>query len=161
MVKDVLPVALLMIEHRLIDKMPSILRREAAQALAGKVDPYRIEVIVDFMRNYADRCHHGKEEDVLFLGIPKKHVPPALKAVMEELVAEHEVPRLNVGKTVDCNSRYRAGSASSLREMASVPETLADLDPDHIERMIPVSSGIEFFGMVTPHPPMAGADADH
>jgi hemerythrin-like domain-containing protein len=31
-----------------------------------------IDTAVDFIRTYADRCHHGKEEDILFRNLAKK-----------------------------------------------------------------------------------------
>ena len=35
-----------------------------------EVDPVFIDTAVDFIRTYADRCHHGKEEDLLFKALP-------------------------------------------------------------------------------------------
>ncbi len=31
--------------------------------------------VVDFIRNFADRCHHGKEEDNLFPAMEKRGIP--------------------------------------------------------------------------------------
>jgi hemerythrin-like domain-containing protein len=36
-----------------------------------KVDPVVIDVAVDFVRMYADRTHHGKEEEILFRDLAK------------------------------------------------------------------------------------------
>ena len=57
----------LMMEHRLIEKGIAVLRQEAERiAQGGKVDLLIIDTLVDFIRTYADRTHHGKEEDILF-----------------------------------------------------------------------------------------------
>jgi hemerythrin-like domain-containing protein len=57
----------LMIEHRLIDRMIGIIKRILSQIeKEEKVDPVFVDTTVDFIRTYADRTHHGKEEDILF-----------------------------------------------------------------------------------------------
>jgi hemerythrin-like domain-containing protein len=55
----------------------------AATALAAKlkegapVDNSIITGLVEFMRRYADQCHHGKEEELLFPALAEKGVPNA------------------------------------------------------------------------------------
>lgn len=57
----------LMIEHRLIERMISIIKDVLRQIESTqKVDPVFVDTAVDFIRNYADRTHHGKEEGILF-----------------------------------------------------------------------------------------------
>jgi hemerythrin-like domain-containing protein len=57
----------LMIEHRLIERMLKVVEGVVADIEATqKVDPVFIDTAVDFIRFYADRTHHGKEEDILF-----------------------------------------------------------------------------------------------
>jgi hemerythrin-like domain-containing protein len=65
-----LPVEVLISEHRLIEQMISLLEKEIKRIEASeKVEPKFIFVLVDFLRNYADRYHHGKEEGILFKGL--------------------------------------------------------------------------------------------
>lgn len=57
----------IMIEHRLIERMISVVKRTLTKITsAEEVDPVFIDTAVDFIRIYADRTHHGKEEDILF-----------------------------------------------------------------------------------------------
>jgi hypothetical protein len=57
----------LMIEHRLIERMIGIIKRILSQIeKEEKIDPVFVDTTVDFIRTYADRTHHGKEEDILF-----------------------------------------------------------------------------------------------
>lgn len=61
--KKMLPVAPLMIEHRLIERIiPHMMREMHRIEKDGEPDPVFIEKAVDFFRTYADRTHHGKEE---------------------------------------------------------------------------------------------------
>jgi hemerythrin-like domain-containing protein len=58
---------LLMIEHRLIERMIFQVKIALGRIpREGGVDPRFIDIVVDFVRTYADRTHHGKEEDLLF-----------------------------------------------------------------------------------------------
>jgi len=44
---------------------------EAGNEVEGKT----LQEIVEFMRTFADKCHHGKEETHLFPALEKKGVP--------------------------------------------------------------------------------------
>ena len=62
-----LPIGPLMIEHRLIEKMIKVMQQKVeAWKQEERINPEFIDVAVDFIRTYADKCHHGKEEDILF-----------------------------------------------------------------------------------------------
>jgi len=39
-----------------------------------EVDPNFIDTVVDFFKTYADRCYHGKEEDILFKKLATKNL---------------------------------------------------------------------------------------
>ena len=74
-------------EHQLIVRMLAVLEQRAAQTGRGDYTNYRFYLdAVDFIRNYADRFHHAKEEDVLFEalvanGMPRQHSPVAAMLV--------------------------------------------------------------------------------
>ena len=70
---------------------------------------------VDFFRTYADRCHHGKEEDILFRDLAKKRLSPEHKKIMDELIHEHRFGRETVGKLVSAKERYVKGDKAALR----------------------------------------------
>jgi hemerythrin-like domain-containing protein len=73
----------LVTEHRLILRMIALLERNAPLTAEGSYTNWRFYLDgVDFIRNYADRFHHAKEEDVLFEalvknGMPREHSPIA------------------------------------------------------------------------------------
>ena len=78
------PIGPLMIEHRLIERMFTLMQREWQRITENMavdpefhfVDPVFIDTAVDFIRTYADRCHHGKEEEILFAALQKKELAP-------------------------------------------------------------------------------------
>ncbi len=81
----------LMIEHRLIERMLELIKTEAARIRQTKeINPVFIDNAVDFVRVYADRTHHGKEEDILFRDLAAKNMTSDEQRIMAELVEEHK-----------------------------------------------------------------------
>lgn len=130
------PIGPLMWEHRLIEKMLHVVEAEVAKVdLKHQVDPVFIDTVVDFIRIYADRTHHGKEEDILFRELAKKPLTPELARIMDELMAEHTYARKTVGRLVEAKEKYvLTGAADLVPEMASLLTELAGFYPNHIEK---------------------------
>jgi hemerythrin-like domain-containing protein len=62
-----LPTDILSEEHRIILQVLDCLEAMVDRAKAStKLEEDAANQAVDFIRNFADRCHHGKEEDHLF-----------------------------------------------------------------------------------------------
>lgn len=63
-------------EHRLILRMITLLDRNAPKTADGTYCNWQFYLEgVDFIRNFADRFHHAKEEDVLFEALVKNGMP--------------------------------------------------------------------------------------
>jgi len=115
------PIGPLMIEHRLIERMIRIIGEEIGTMTGNrKVDTVFVDTCVDFFRTYADRTHHGKEEDILFRDLARKKLSVEHKKVMDELVEEHVYARNVVGKLHEAGSRYLAGDATAWRTPSTV-----------------------------------------
>lgn len=98
------PIGPLMHEHRLIERLLALVAREIGDIEAGKAPDSRfLDQAVDFFRTYADRCHHGKEEDILFRELAKKPLTDAQRKVLGELVAEHVQGRALVRAILEAN----------------------------------------------------------
>jgi hemerythrin-like domain-containing protein len=125
----------LMIEHRLIERMISLIK-EALNKIetTQKVDPLFVDAAVDFIRMYADRTHHGKEEDILFRDLGKRNLSADDTRVMNELVVEHVFARRTTRALVESNTRYRNGDESALGDVATGLRTLVEFYPGHIEK---------------------------
>ena len=68
-----MPIGPLMIEHRLIERMIRLLGERSDEAMEHEeIAPGFIDTAVDFIRIYADRTRHGKEEDILFRDLGAK-----------------------------------------------------------------------------------------
>jgi len=129
------PVGLLMTEHRLIERMISLIGREAANIEKGqKISPAFIDTTIDFIHTYADRTHHGKEEDILFRDMAKKGMSAEHTRLMDELVDEHNFARRNTMEMAEANGRYKQGEVSVLKGIAENFRNLANMYPKHIEK---------------------------
>jgi hemerythrin-like domain-containing protein len=124
-----------MIEHRLIERMLSVIRNALTEIEARhKVDPVFVDTAVDFIRVYADRTHHGKEEDILFRELENKGLAAEDRQIMQELIEEHVFGRQTTKALVEANTRYRNGDQSALTAIADNLQTLTAFYPRHIEK---------------------------
>jgi hemerythrin-like domain-containing protein len=130
-----MPIGPLMIEHRWIERVIAGIRRTLLRAEQGEaVDPGYVGSAVDFIRTYADRCHHGKEEDILFRDLADKELTPELTATMRELVAEHEWARGIVRQVTAANLAASEGDPAAAAELARLLAELAAFYPVHIKK---------------------------
>lgn len=130
-----MPVGPLMIEHRLIERMIKQLKEESQRFdKEKKVDIFFIDKAVDFIRMYADRCHHGKEEDILFRDLAKKQLQPEYKKIMDELVNEHSYARNATKSLVSAKEKYGQGAKTALSDIVKLMAELAEFYPKHIEK---------------------------
>ena len=135
------PRGTMMIEHRLIEKMLDIVKKELAVIEKTKVvNPVFIDTVVDFIKIYADRTHHGKEEDILFRELEKKKMNPADTKMMQDLVEEHVSARKIVGELVEANKRYAKGDLSGMKVITEKLTFLINFYPVHIKK-----EDLEFF----------------
>jgi len=129
------PIGPLMWEHRLIEKMLASFMRHIDKAEKNKkINPIVIDTAVDFVRMYADRTHHGKEEEILFRDLVKKEMTPELKKIMQELLDEHVWGRKTTASLVAAKEKYLAGDEGKLSEIISLGRQLGDFYPRHIEK---------------------------
>jgi hemerythrin-like domain-containing protein len=129
------PVAPLMIEHRLIERMVGLLKKELNSIESKKrADVNFIFSAVDFFRSYADRTHHGKEEDILFKELKKKKLSKEHKKILDELIKEHTIARSNVKGLFEAAKEYASGNSKSADKIKSFITALINLYPAHISK---------------------------
>lgn len=128
------PIGPLMIEHRLIDKMIEIIRQKITEIKStNSVDPIFIDTTVDFIRIYADKTHHGKEEDILFRDCAKKSMSDEDIKLMNELIEEHKFSRKIIGELEEAKVNHLKG-VDTLNIIVEKLNTIATFYPKHIEK---------------------------
>lgn len=129
------PIGPLMIEHRLIERMISAMKKESEMLEKGKeLDLSFIDTAVDFIRNYADACHHGKEEDILFRDLESVDMNEHDDKVMNELIEEHKWARKKTSNLVKAKEDYLNGNNEAVSRMIEIMDELVDFYPKHIEK---------------------------
>lgn len=130
-----MPVGPLMIEHRLIERMIAVLEGQARSAESPEsIDLYLLGQGIDFLKTYADRCHHGKEEDYLFKALAGKSLSEELTKIFNELMEEHSIARATVKKLAAAREKALQGDPEAYREIAGLIARIAELYPAHIEK---------------------------
>ena len=128
------PTEILSAEHRVIEQVLDCLEAIAARARQRRtLDLESAEQALDFVRSFADACHHGKEEHQLFpmmteRGIPR-HVGPL--AVMLD---EHEIGRAHVRAMAAALVDARANDPTAVQRFAEEAEGDGELLREHIAK---------------------------
>jgi hemerythrin-like domain-containing protein len=136
------PIGPLMIEHRLIERLLHFMAQElrrvkdniAVDPEFAFVDPVFIDTAVDFIRTYADRCHHGKEEDILFKALAAKELSPEHRQIMDDLIEEHAWARETTAGLVKAKEGYLLEKPGALDDLVAHLEKLVEFYPRHIDK---------------------------
>jgi hemerythrin-like domain-containing protein len=126
------PTEILSSEHRVIERVLDCLEAMVAQARrAGRLEPQPAKDAVAFFRDFADRCHHGKEEAHLFpaleaKGFPRQGGPTGV------MLHEHEQGRAHVRGMAEAIDAAAAGDAAALRQFIGHAEGYISLLREHI-----------------------------
>ena len=121
-------------EHHLILRMIALLEKNAPLTAAGNYRNWQFYLDgIDFIRQYADRFHHAKEEDVLFKalidnGMPKDNSPVAA------MLMEHDQGRSFVRAMESALNEAQAGRSDACQAIADNALGYAALLRDHISK---------------------------
>jgi hemerythrin-like domain-containing protein len=121
-------------EHQGITLMLKILERVCAKMeTKGKVDSAHLERIVEFFKVFADKCHHGKEEDLLFPEMEKAGIPKE-KGPIGVMLTEHTQGRAYVRAMGEAATRYKQGEPRGRTEFAENARNYITLLTQHIQK---------------------------
>ena len=121
-------------EHQLILRMIALVEKNTALLEQGRFRNWQFYLdAVDFIRNYADRFHHAKEEDVLFVelianGMPEKQSP------IEAMHMEHDQGRAHVRAIEAAAQKALAGEPGQGAIIAEHAKGYAALLRGHIDK---------------------------
>jgi hemerythrin-like domain-containing protein len=121
-------------EHRLILRMITLLELNAPLTAAGHYTNWQFYLDgVDFIRTYADRFHHAKEEDVLFEALVKNGMPRE-NSPIAAMLTEHDQGRAHV-RTLEAAAREAlAGQSGRGAIIAEHALAYAALLREHIDK---------------------------
>src|SRR5574340_70938 len=128
------PTDILSAEHRVIEQVLHCLEAMALQAVAqGRLDEQPARDAVAFLRNFADRCHHGKEEAQLFPAMEAKGFS-ADCGPTSVMRLEHELGRGHVRAMEAAIGAAVAGDSAAVRQFADHAQSYVELLREHIRK---------------------------
>lgn len=122
-------------EHENIRRMLNIIREISYRIMTlGEFDIEDIPRIIDFVRTYADKHHHGKEENILFETMNKTIEKLAKSGAITGMYIEHDLGRLYMGNLEKAVNRYKNGDDRGRLDIIANAISYADLLDRHIEK---------------------------
>lgn len=121
-------------EHEAIKLMLQILEKVSQKLESGdEIYPDHLVQILRFTREFADHCHHAKEEDLLFpamieAGVPKEGGPIAV------MLTEHDEGRSYVREMKVAAEKYRAGDRDVWPQFIKNARNYISLLSQHIDK---------------------------
>ena len=98
-----------------------------------RLDAGDLAHVVEFLRVFVDRCHHTKEEELLFPAIRAAGITAAEDTILL-LLEDHVRGREMVGRIAAASQRLAEGDASATAELADAMSGYTDLLRAHIRR---------------------------
>ena len=121
-------------EHNGIKVMLQALETISDRLKSGKeVDTGHLDMIAEFMQIYIDKCHHGKEERMLFPAVEKTGVTKENK-IIEELLAEHVSGRVKMNKFIKDIVKYKKSKPKASPKMTQNIKSYVTSLNKHIEK---------------------------
>ncbi|SCZ81699.1 hemerythrin domain-containing protein [Acidaminobacter hydrogenoformans] len=107
-------------EHRYIKRMLGVMRGYCQKVLKGEtVELSDFRSMIDFVRNYADQHHHGKEEEIFFGFMLEELGVLAEKLVKMGMLVEHDLGRLLIADMEAALKKVEAGDEDAKLDLVS------------------------------------------
>ena len=121
-------------EHQIILLVLRAVEREMQRIQAGEPVPEeRVGQMIDFIQNFADRCHHAKEEDLLFARMQERGMP-VHGGPISVMLQEHEEGRRLVRAAAEALPRAAAGDTRAATALATNLLAFVRLLRAHIDK---------------------------
>lgn len=127
-------IEIMVVEHEYIMRLIKVIRQVSLNIFNGEqVDCDDFEEIIDFIRNFADKHHHEKEEKFLFVEMKKNIGPVADKLITHGMLVEHDLGRLYINDAHIALEKVRQGDDDSKLDLVANVMNYGYLLIRHIE----------------------------
>ncbi|WP_243171508.1 hemerythrin domain-containing protein [Faecalispora jeddahensis] len=101
-------IELMVEEHDHILELLTVIRKACCGILEGQeVDDGDFRKMIAFARNYADKHHHGKEEQILFQEMTQRLGQIGVNLIQHGMLVEHDLGRLHMSNLETALNQYR------------------------------------------------------
>jgi hemerythrin-like domain-containing protein len=121
-------------DHEFIQLMLDIIEKIDFDLENGKalnMDHY--SKIIEFLKGFADKCHHVKEEEILFPAMVK-HGLPNEGGPIAVMLQEHQLGRDYIKSLSDAFDDYKRGSIAAINDIISSSMDYVELLRNHIQK---------------------------
>lgn len=128
------PIQKLKTEHQIILRGIGAMEEKTRLLASGEnVSGDFFELAIDFIRNYADKYHHAKEENILFVrmekaGFPRNSGPVAV------MLYEHDEGRKYIAELEKANKLYSNGNQAARSDIIANSAAYTTLLRSHIQK---------------------------
>ncbi|EGJ49293.1 hemerythrin domain-containing protein [Desulfocurvibacter africanus] len=129
------PIGPLMHEHRLIERMITLMGQELEWLKRGEEPDLRfIDHSTDFFLYFADACHHGKEDQLLFPAVlAKQDLEERYRKLTVRLQREHIYARSLTQRLEEAAHKRRTGGGTeSVQAIMDALHRIVQFYPRHI-----------------------------
>lgn len=128
-------VDIMMQEHQLILEMVQVIRKMCFGIYQGaKPDAKDFDDVMDFVKNYADAHHHGKEEEYLFRSMVDHLGKIGQNLITHGMLVEHDLGRMYMMDLREALSKYFAGDEESILDVIANVISYTHMIERHIKK---------------------------
>ncbi|NLW43868.1 MAG: hemerythrin [Syntrophomonadaceae bacterium] len=117
-------------EHRAVNLMLKVFDHAL---LRPRIDLEDVEQIIGFLKGFVDKCHHGKEEDLLFPELIR-HGMPESGGPIGQMLYEHQTGRSFIADMEKAVRSLKNGQSDAARRLIDAGRKYRDLLVSHIEK---------------------------
>ena len=122
-------------EHANIKRMLMVVRAFCYKSYNKEyVDFADVDQMIDFIKNYADKHHHGKEELKLFNKMVQHLGPAAQKLVTNGMLVEHDMGRFYIQQLQEAVKDYQSGNKEAVLDIIANSISYTHLLDRHIQK---------------------------
>lgn len=128
-------IELMVDEHEYIKRMLVVLRKYSYKVVKGEdVDINDFYLMIDFVRSFADKHHHSKEEEFLFKTMMEHQGPVAEKLIRHGMLVEHDLGRLHMMDLEAALKELESGNDEAKIDIIANAVGYASLLARHIDK---------------------------
>lgn len=120
-------------DHEHIEEALSLLMKAVDLLSKDKISPEVVEELAEFLSKFADQCHHGKEELILFPLMEKRGVP-VWGGPIGVMTCEHGMGRYFLRNLQRAVKKYKEGQRDAINEITDYAESYYRLLLEHIDK---------------------------
>ena len=126
-------IEILMEEHQVILHVLDAAEKYTSTVKSGNARPGFFLDLADFISNFADKCHHAKEEGVLFKEMEAGGVA-VQGGPIGVMLADHEQARLFTRRMKQAAEKWQAGDVSAIPDVVTNGQGYINLLRMHIQK---------------------------